>query len=77
MLGFSSSVRSYLTGVGPPLAAFHFVLSRSRDVAELLPGDYSGTIIRDSYTGYGSLEKCDTACCWAHLRRRVLEAYEQ
>lgn len=39
-------------------------------------GDYSGTIIRDSYTGYGSLEKCDTACCWAHLRRRVLEAYD-
>ena len=65
-----------LTGVGPPLAAFHFAPSRSRDVAELLLGDYSGTIIRDSYTGYGSLEKCDTACCWAHLRRRVLEAYD-
>ena len=65
-----------LTGVGPPLIAFHFAPSRAKDVAQLLLGDYSGTIIRDSYAGYESLEKCEVACCWAHVRRRALEAYE-
>lgn len=65
-----------VTGCGPPLAAFHFASSRSREVAELLLGEYSGTIIRDSYTGYESLEQCDVACCWAHVRRRLVEAFE-
>lgn len=64
-----------LTGVGPPLVAFHFAPSRAQDVAELLLGDYSGTILRDSYIGYEKLE-CEVACCWAHVRRRILEAYE-
>ena len=41
-----------LTGIGPPMIAFHFSPSRSRDVAESLLGDYSGTIIRDSYAAY-------------------------
>lgn len=41
-----------LTGVGPPMIAYHFSPSRSRDVAESLLGDYSGTIIRDSYVAY-------------------------
>lgn len=65
-----------VTGCGPPLAAFHFAPSRSREVAELLLGAYSGTIIRDSYIGYESLEQCDVACCWAHVRRRFVEALE-
>lgn len=65
-----------MTGCGPPLAVFHFASSRSRDVAELLLGNYSGTIIRDAYTGYESLEQCDSACCWAHVRRRFLAAFE-
>ena len=57
-----------LTGVGPPMIAFHFSPSRSRDVAESLLGDYSGTIIRDSYAAYEKLD-CEVACCWAHVRR--------
>ena len=39
-------------------------------------GDYSGTIIRDSYTGYEALEQCDVACCWAHVRRYFVTALE-
>ena len=57
-----------MTGIGPPMLAFHFSPSRSQDVAEALLGDYSGTIIRDSYIGYHELS-CEAACCWAHLRR--------
>ena len=64
-----------LTGVGPPMIAFHFSPSRSRDVAKSLLGDYSGTIIRDSYTAYEKLD-CEVACCWAHVRRRFLQAVE-
>lgn len=65
-----------MTGVGPPMVAFHFSPSRSQDVAQLLPGDYSGTIIRDSYIGYEKLA-CEAACCWAHYRRRVFNAIKQ
>ena len=64
-----------LTGVGPPMTAYHFSPSRSRDVAESLLGDYSGTIIRDSYVAYEKLD-CEVACCWAHARRRFLQAVE-
>ena len=64
-----------LTGVGPPMIAYHFSPSRSRDVAESLLGDYSGTIIRDSYTAYEKLD-CEVACCWAHVRRRFLQTVE-
>ena len=64
-----------LTGVGPPMIAFHFSPSRSRDVAKSLLGDYSGTIIRDSYVAYEKLD-CEVACCWAHVRRRFLQAIE-
>ena len=63
-----------LTGVGPPMIAFHFSPSRSQDIAGQLLGDYSGTIIRDSFIGYHKLA-CEVACCWAHVRRYLLEAY--
>ena len=64
-----------LTGIGPPMIAFHFSPSRSQDVAEKLLGDYSGTILRDSYIGYDKLD-CEVACCWAHARRYLLEAFD-
>ena len=64
-----------LTGIGSPMIAFHFSLSQSRDVAESLLGDYSGTIIRDSYATYEKLD-CEVACCWAHVRKRLLQAAE-
>jgi transposase len=65
-----------MTGVGPPMIAFHFAKSRSHDIAEQLLSGYSGTIIRDAYAGYNSLSKCETACCWAHVRRKFFEANE-
>lgn len=78
--GSGKSKQAYLwcrvTGCGPPLAAFHFAPSRSREVAELLLGDYSGTVIRDSYTGYETLENCDVACCWAQARRYFVTAFD-
>ena len=64
-----------MAGVGPPMVTFHFAPTRSKDVAELLLGNYSGTIIRDSYVGYSGLA-CEAACCWAHVRRKFFDARE-
>ena len=66
-----------MTGTGPPLVAFHFNHSRSKKVAKLLLDNYSGTIIRDDYAGYHSLEKCQAACCWAHVQRKIKSAYDK
>ncbi len=61
------------TGIGPPLTAFHFDLSRSSGVAQKLLGNYHGTILRDGYAAYGELPAL-AACCWAHARRKFHEA---
>lgn len=66
-----------MTGTGPPLVAFHFNHSRSKEVAKLLLENYSGTILRDDYPGYHSLEKCLAACCWAHVQRKIKSAYDK
>ncbi len=63
-----------MSGVGPPLVVFHFALSRSQAAAEKLFGNYSGTIIRDAYVGYDTLD-ADFAACWAHVRRKFLDVF--
>lgn len=65
-----------MTGVGPPLIAFHFDKSRSKEVAKLLLENYSGTIIRDDFIAYHDLS-CKAACCWAHLQRRLKSACDK
>lgn len=65
-----------MTGIGPPMIAFHFSNSRSQEVANELLGDYFGTIIRDSYVGYEKLKHCTNAACWAHARRRFFLAFQ-
>ena len=61
------------TGVGPPLTGFHFSRDRSKGTAEKLFGDYLGTIIRDGFVGYDDLP-AEAAGCWAHCRRKFIEA---
>jgi len=62
-----------MTGTGPPLIAFHFEKSRSKETANELYGNYSGTIIRDAYVGYEDLD-AGFAACWAHARRKLFDA---
>ncbi len=62
-----------MSGVGPPLTAFHFATDRTQNTAEKILGDYEGTVIRDAYCGYDSLEAAHAAC-WAHVRRKFFEA---
>ena len=63
-----------MSGIGPPLIAFHFEKSRSKKTAKELYGDYFGTIIRDAYVGYEDLE-AGFAACWAHVRRKLFDAW--
>ena len=62
-----------MSGVGPPLTAFHFATDRSQNTAEKLLGDYTGTVIRDAYCGYDDLDAAHAAC-WAHARRKFFDA---
>ena len=63
-----------MSGIGPPLVVFHFALSRTQAAAEKLFGNYFGTIIRDAYVGYDTLD-ADFAACWAHVRRKFLDVF--
>ncbi len=72
-----------MTGIGPPIVAFAFDLSRSGESAKKYLGEYQGTVISDQYDAYIQLEndeKCnlELAGCWAHVRRyfeNALNAY--
>ena len=63
-----------MSGIGPPLIAFHFERPRSKEAAQKLYGDYFGTIIRDAYVGYEDLD-AGFAACWAHARRKLFDAW--
>lgn len=53
---------------------FRYEESRKGACAEKVLGDYSGTVISDGYSGYNILSKAVRAGCWAHARRKWVEA---
>jgi len=59
-------------------AAYRILKSRSAKAAEKLLGKYKGVIMTDGYAAYQSLAragpKITLAHCWAHVRRKYLEA---
>jgi transposase len=65
---------------GPPTAPvrlFHYADSRRGDVASELLRDYSGYVQTDDYAGYGvacAREEITQLGCWAHARRKFVEA---
>lgn len=52
--------------------------SRSKDAAEIMMPQYEGTVIADGYGAYQALARAgpglQLAHCWAHVRRKFLEA---
>lgn len=52
--------------------------SRSAEAARALLGDFDGTLVCDGYTAYHALQKQGgrfrIAHCWAHVRRKYIEA---
>ena len=53
---------------------FCYEQSRKGACAEKVLGDYTGVVISDGYSGYNILNKAVRAGCWAHARRKWVEA---
>ena len=53
---------------------FRYEESRKGACAEKVLGGYTGVVISDGYSGYNILSKATRAGCWAHARRKWVEA---
>ena len=53
---------------------FRYEESRKGACAEKVLGEYSGVVISDGYSGYNILKGPVRAGCWAHARRKWVEA---
>ena len=64
----------------PNAVSYRILDSRSAAAAADVLGDYSGTLLCDGYSAYESLKKRGgrfvIAHCWAHVRRKFVEAAE-
>jgi transposase len=60
-----------------PYNVFDFTLHRGRDGPKYFLKDYRQVLLADAYGGYNGVvagNEITRAGCWAHLRRRVIEA---
>ena len=60
-----------------PYNVFDFTLSRSRDGPKYFLKDYSQVLLADGYGGYNGVVAGNgivRAGCWAHLRRKIIDA---
>ncbi|HEY3497838.1 MAG TPA: IS66 family transposase [Polyangiaceae bacterium] len=66
--------------VAPDAVSYRIRDSRSADAADDVLGAYAGTVLCDGYAAYESLRKragkFQLAHCWAHVRRKFIEAEE-
>ena len=53
---------------------FRYEQSRKGACAEKVLGKYTGVVVSDGYSGYNTLNKATRAGCWAHARRKWVEA---
>jgi transposase len=73
--------KSYLwlqmSGCGPPVRLFTYNPSRSAKIALDLYAGVRGALMSDGYEAYGSVAAANVLthlACWAHVRRRFVEA---
>lgn len=60
-----------------PYQVFDFTLSRSRDGPQQFLKEYKGTLLADAYGGYDGVvvsNQMGRAGCWAHARRKFVDA---
>lgn len=66
--------------VAPNAVSYRILDSRSAVAANQVLGDYAGTVLCDGYSAYESLKKrggrFEIAHCWAHVRRKFVEAQD-
>ena len=48
--------------------------SRNEKWAQVFPEGFTGVLITDGYSGYNKVRDAERAGCWAHMRRKWLEA---
>ena len=56
------------------LALFEYSPTRNGDNVAKFLGDCSGYLVCDGYDGYNKLQKVTRCGCWAHARRKCVEA---
>ena len=56
------------------IRCFRYEQSRKGACAEKVLGGFTGVVISDGYSGYNVLSKAVRAGCWAHARRKWVEA---
>ncbi|MGN1086170.1 MAG: IS66 family transposase [Porcipelethomonas sp.] len=56
------------------IALFEYSPTRNGDNAVRFLGEYSGYLVCDGYDGYNKLQKVTRCGCWAHARRKFVEA---
>ncbi len=73
-------VLSSLKHSASPAVLFHYSASRSRDIPKQQLHDYQGALMVDGYEGYQAIcdeNKLPRLGCWAHARRKFIEAKNQ
>ena len=56
------------------IRCFRYEESRKGSCAEKVLGGFTGVVVSDGYSGYNILSKAVRAGCWAHARRKWVEA---
>ena len=62
---------------GPPIVTYDFSRSRSKEAPAKIRGSFRGYLQADAYTGYDHLYlngDIKEVACWAHTRRKFVEA---
>ncbi|MFL2101598.1 IS66 family transposase [Desemzia sp. FAM 23991] len=65
-----------IEGATHPITLFDSTLTRSRDELRKFLGNWQGLILCDGYSVYRQLPGIKFAHCWAHARRKWVEALE-
>ena len=52
-----------------PIVLYHASLTRQKEVAKEVLGEYNGYLHCDAYSGYQGISGVTVVCCWAHTRR--------
>jgi len=78
LLDRGGTKRWYAWSIAAPDAVFYRVdPSRSAKAAAAILGDYAGVVVADGYGAYATLARerpFTLAHCWAHVRRKLVEA---
>lgn len=75
--GISPPTETEPKGRSPDVTLYHYSPSRAGAVAEALLSGYQGALMTDGYAGYTAVAKkqgLQHAHCWAHARRKFVEA---